>query len=157
MGLLEAMEQSGLARFVQESTWGYPLILSSHAIGMAILVGLVLMIDLRVLGFAPAIPIPPLRTMLKIALWGLAINVISGSMLFVADAQGFYESTPFRIKMILLATGVVLIVPLWRRTLAPSERETGSFAADRVIAAVSVLVWIGVIVAGRLIAYLKLY
>jgi len=121
------------------------------------LVGVVLMVNLRMLGFAPEMPLAPLASMLKLALWGFALNVVSGSLLFIADADGFFESTPFRIKAILLAAGVTLIALTWRRTLHPSEPASASVPAVRLIALASILVWIGVIVAGRLIAYFKLF
>lgn len=152
--MLEWLENSAVARLVQESTWGYPIVLSSHAIGMAILVGIVLMINFRVLGFASGVPVPALRVMFRVAFVGLVINVVSGTMLFVANADAFYESNPFRIKIILLIVGGILLAVLSRRVFGrrePAERfpETGT----RVIAGVAIVVWLGVIVAGRLIAY----
>ena len=143
-----------MARLVQESVWGYPIVLSSHAVGMAILVGIVLMINLRVLGFAPAVPISSLRVMFRVALVGLVINVVSGTMLFVANADAFFESNPFRIKIVLLVAGAILLAVLSRRIFAAGD----SFARaaptpTRIIAGVSIVLWLGVIVAGRLIAY----
>jgi Co/Zn/Cd efflux system component len=153
--LLDWLESSAVARIVQESIWGYPIVLSAHAIGMAILVGIVLMINFRILGFAPRIPVSSLRIMFKVALLGLVVNVVSGTMLFVANADAFYESNPFRIKVVLLVTGSALLVVLARRVFGPTAagRSDAIESSTRIMAAASVLVWLGVIVAGRLIAY----
>ncbi|MEX2123525.1 MAG: hypothetical protein WD795_06500 [Woeseia sp.] len=156
--MLDWLESTDLARMVQESIWGYPIVLSGHAVGMAILVGIVLMINFRVLGFAPGVPILPLKALFRVALLGLLINVVSGTMLFMASANSFYESNPFRIKVILLITGGILLVLLSRRIFGPADSaQKTSQAAVKSIAALSIAVWIGVIVAGRLIAYWDFY
>jgi hypothetical protein len=156
--MLDWFENTGLARMVQESIWGYPIILSGHAVGMAILVGIVLMINFRVLGFASNVPVFPLRSMFRIALLGLLINVVSGTMLFIANANAFYESSPFRIKIILLITGAILLVLLSRHIFgSPDSAQKSSQMTIKAIAGVSIVVWIGVIVAGRLIAYWDFY
>jgi Co/Zn/Cd efflux system component len=143
---------------VQESLWGYPIVLSGHAVGMAVLVGIVLMINLRVLGFASEIPAMSLRPMFRVALIGLCINVISGTMLFMANANSLFESNPFRIKIILLAIGGVLLTLVPGRLFAGGRMppDVRFDVRTRRIAALSIVVWIGVIVAGRLIAYLDL-
>lgn len=152
--MLEWLESSAVARLVQESIWGYPIVLSSHAVGMAILVGIVLMINFRVLGFAPGVPIRSLKVMFRVALIGLVINVVSGTMLFVANADAFYESNPFRIKIVLLVAGGVLLALLSKRIFGPEDSAArAAEGTTRIIAGASIVAWLGVIVAGRLIAY----
>ncbi|MDY6949138.1 MAG: DUF6644 family protein [Pseudomonadota bacterium] len=157
MTFLASLEQSALARYVQENPVGYPLVLTTHAVGMAVLAGIVLMINFRVLGFARDVPIHYFQRLLKLALVGFLLNLVSGVMLFVADASAHAANVAFLVKIALLITGGCLLIALTRR-LAPAAGadvvalETGS---TRLIAAVSVAVWIGVIVAGRLIAYVQ--
>lgn len=153
--MLEWLENTAVARMVQESSWGYPIVLSSHAVGMAILAGIVLMINFRVLGLAPAISLSGLKTMYRVAWIGLVINVISGAMLFVANADAFYESTPFRLKILFLVIGITLMVLLARRIFAVNPLFKGEVApkTEKIMAAVSSLAWLVVIVMGRLIAY----
>jgi len=153
--LLEWLESSALARMVQESMWGYPIVLSSHAVGMAILVGLALMINFRVLGLAPKVPLTALKTMFRIAWVGLVINVASGAMLFVANADAFYESTPFWLKISLLVVGITLLVMLSRRIPGASDSAQDYVPTPQVrwMAFLSSVALFGVIVFGRLIAY----
>lgn len=153
--MLEWLENSGLARLIQESAWGYPIVLSAHAVGMAILAGIVLMMNFRVLGMAPRVPMSALKPIYRVALVGLVINAISGTMLFVANPDAFWVSTPFWIKMSLLAVGIVLLVKMSRR-LFPSGGVVPEVAPEkglRLLAAVSSIAWLGVIIMGRLIAY----
>lgn len=95
MAFLFWLQETDLARYVKEGPWGYPIVLSCHAVGMALLAGVVLMIDFRVLGFGPAVPLQYLRRLNKLAFAGLVLNLISGLMLFVADAVSHF--TAFRI------------------------------------------------------------
>jgi Co/Zn/Cd efflux system component len=156
--MLDWLESTDVALMVQESAWGYPVILSGHAVGMAVLVGIILMINFRVLGFASGIPAMALRPMFRVALIGLIINVISGTMLFMANANSFFESNPFRVKVVLLAIGGVLLASISGQLVASGGtlRDLEFDVRSRRVAALSIVVWIGVIVAGRLIAYLDL-
>ena len=165
--MLDWLENTGVARLVQESTWGYPIVLSSHAVGMAVLAGIVLMINFRVLTPGWSMPLPPLQAMYRVALAGLVINVISGLMLFVANADAFVESTPFLIKIGLLVIAITLLVMMARRLFGTAglvgrtvmAGATGYDARGettsrlKVMAAVSTIAWFGVIITGRLIAY----
>lgn len=155
MAFLLWLQETGLARYVQEDPWAYPVVLSCHAVGMALLAGIVLMINFRVLGFGRTVPLQYLHKLINLAFAGLILNLISGLMLFAADAVSHFENTAFRVKIILLITGGILMVLLSRRVFTgpaadPAARQSVS---TQVIAAMSAVVWIGVIVAGRLIAY----
>jgi len=153
--VLAWLEATAVARMVQESSWGYPIVLSAHAVGMAILAGIVLMMNFRVLGLAPGIPLSALRPMVRYALAGVVINVITGTMLFIANADAFYESTPFRLKILSLVVGLILWVKMSRSILSPADplQSDVPSAKLKLIAAISTVAWISVIVMGRLIAY----
>ena len=157
MAFLVWLKETGIAHYIQEDPWGYPIVLSAHAIGMGLLAGVVLMIDFRVLGFGRTVPLHYMRRMLRVAWVGLLLNVISGLMLFAADAVSHFENTAFRVKITLLLVGGALMVLLARRVFDEdvSDDVIAQSVATRVIAAVSACVWIGVIIAGRLIAYDK--
>lgn len=155
MDFLSWLQQTGLARYVQEDPWGYPIVLSAHAVGMALLAGVVLMINFRVLGFARTVPLEYLHRLMKLAFLGLLLNLVSGLMLFVADAVTHFGNVAFRIKILLLIAGGILMVLLSRRVFPATgvDHDAAAAGSTRAIAGISVLVWTGVIVAGRLIAY----
>jgi hypothetical protein len=93
--------------------------------------------------------------MYRLSWLGLVVNAVSGVMLFAADAERFFLSTPFRIKIILLMTAIVLFVAMARQIFAARPPFRGEIAPvpAKIMAAISTLALIGVIVSGRLIAY----
>ena len=87
MGFLTWLEATQWpAEWVRSSTAGYPSMIALHALGMAIMVGLSLLLDLRILGWFAGIPLPALRRFFGLAWVGFGINFVSGSMLFSAVA-----------------------------------------------------------------------
>ena len=154
--LLDWIKQTSIGEFVRNSTWAFPTLQSLHFIGMTLLFGVVGAIDLRVLGVARALPIRPLHRFLPLAFGGFAINLITGIMFFCHDPYVYAFNTSFRLKMlaILLAglnalwfrLGVFLDVDGWGPHIEASRLA-------KVISALSLLLWIGVITAGRFIAF----
>ncbi|MDX1480593.1 MAG: hypothetical protein R3315_02900, partial [Woeseiaceae bacterium] len=74
--MFETLEQSGLARWVGESLWGYPILLSMHIVGLAIVVGIFIMRDLRILGIIGGIPADALAALTKLGWSGFLINAL---------------------------------------------------------------------------------
>ena len=90
MGFLAWLEATGFpGEWVRSSTAGYPSMIALHALGMALMVGLSLLLDLRILGWFAGIPLQSLRRFFGLAWIGFGINFISGSALFsiAADPQ----------------------------------------------------------------------
>ena len=78
-----------------DSIWGYPIVLSAHAVGMSIVVGTVLMIDLRVLGLAGDAPLASFRNMFWVTWFGVFLNFTSGVALFASDPAKFLVHPAF--------------------------------------------------------------
>jgi hypothetical protein len=158
MKFLYWLEDSFIGVWVAQS-WGYPLVLSAHAVGMSIVVGTVLMINLRLLGFSATLPFTIFRDLNRVAWLGVSLNVLSGLALFSGSPVKFFFHPVFWIKISLIVLGGVSV--WWGLR---SCRETGfntnvleSSTKIKIIAAFSILFWIAAIVAGRLIAYFKLF
>jgi hypothetical protein len=151
LNFLESISQTALVRWTAESDWGYPIVLTSHAIGMALVVGILLMIDLRVLGLANKISLDSLRLYFRVAWVGLLINACSGTLLFLANYTAFLHNTAFLTKMSLLALGG-LATWILVREISSSTVDQPSRRA-RVIASVCIAIWLGAIVAGRIVGY----
>ena len=149
MEFLTWLETSSVGVWIRESLWGYPIVLSSHAVGMAIVVGVVTMIDIRVLGYAKQIPITSFRSLFNLAWGGFALNFISGCLLFTGDPVKFFNDWPFRIKISLIILGMISVWLLLREL-----KSNESSGKARTIAVFSLLCWFGAITAGRLTAYL---
>jgi hypothetical protein len=152
--LLQALEASALSTWLRESPsiWAYPTILTLHTVGLGVLVGANWMVDLRVLGFARAIPGTVLARAFPIMWAGFWLNAVTGALLFVGDPiKG--TTAVFMWKLIMVAVGVALIIALKRR-LYGREMDAGTGSAGvKAIAATSLVLWIAAIGAGRWMAY----
>ncbi|MEM7501787.1 MAG: hypothetical protein AAF417_07070 [Pseudomonadota bacterium] len=158
MGFLASLEESSLALWVAESLWGYPFMLSLHVIGLSMAVGVFAMRDLALLGAIGGLSVGGLKSLLPVGWVGLAINASSGAALFSSQATFFVTNTPFLIKIgtILLATICAAAIGKALKTADPlvPEGEANRPTSLSVLPLVSLCLWTGAIVAGRLIAYL---
>lgn len=155
--MFESLENSAMAIWVGESLWGYPIMLALHVVGLAIVVGIFVMRDLRLLGFFQGISYASLKSLQNLGWSGFVINATSGVFLFSSQATTFIESTPFllKISMIFLAAVCAAIIQNKMRDDAVQWDSNGKVAGSvRVLAMLSILLWTGAIIAGRLIAYL---
>ena len=163
------MEASGLGTWVRESPsiWAYPTILTLHSIGLGIVVGASVVIDLQLLGRARGLKRTDLAALFPVLWWAFAVNALTGVMLFIADATRKSAQPIFYIKLACIA--VALLVTLRMRTLVrsaavseisgadPQPGVPGSdpqSGSDPVLAVLSLTLWVGAIIAGRLMAYL---
>lgn len=151
-----ALQESALGHAMRGSPALYPAVEILHIIGFVVLVGSVLALDLRVLGWGRAIPIQPMaQLLLPLSRFGFLLAIGMGFLLFSADASHVVRNPAFQAKLLLIAAALVNIVIAhagpWRRiALWGTDAPRGA----RVTALVSVLLWLGVVCAGRLIAYL---
>jgi hypothetical protein len=153
VGFLAWLEATGLAEWVRSSTAGYPSMIALHALGMAVMVGLSLLLDMRVLGWFAGIPLQALRRFFGLAWIGFGINFISGSALFSAQATSYIVDWVFMTKMTLVLLGAItagVLQPAVAK-LGPGEPVSGGTKA---VAGVAVVFWVVAIVMGRLTAYL---
>jgi hypothetical protein len=156
MAFLEWLQGTWVGVLVAESLWGYPLLETIHSIGMAMLIGSLGLINLRVLGYKPSLPLLGMQQLLPLAWLGFTLNAISGSLLFTSDAVYFFESYTFRIKMVLIVLGGLNAALLGRRIFRDATAgspATPPTASTKWIAASSLVFWLGAVCAGRLIAY----
>ena len=106
MEFVSWVEESALGIYMLDSIWGYPIVLSAHAVGMAIVVGTVLMIDLRLVGFVGRAPLDSFKNIFFVTWIGVALNLLSGIALFASDPEKFTFHYVFWIKIGLMLAGV---------------------------------------------------
>ena len=156
MTFFESLEASRVAEWVAASIWGYPITLTAHSVGLSIVVGILFVLNLRLLGLLKGIPLDALRSLLKVALAGFLLNVVSGLALFSSQATYFITHPAFLVKIsaiILASLDAVLIQRLLRKHGADWGAGTAVPSGTRLLALASLLLWLGAITAGRLIAY----
>jgi hypothetical protein len=152
------LEGTALSVWTRESgsIWSYPTILTLHTVGLGVVVGASAVVDFRLLGFAPRIPVPSLTPLFRFVWWAFALNAATGVVLFASEATDKSRQPVFYIKLALIA------LALWNTTLVqqivcrPIDTMLSSDQArrGRWLAAASLSLWAGAIVAGRLMAYL---
>ncbi len=149
------LEASAWALGVRDSTWIYPLANLVHLLGLTLLVGPIVVLDLRLLGVARSIEVSALsRLLTPIAIGGLLLSIASGSVLFIADAGALVTNAVFLIKMSLLAAGVLNAVAF--RLVWQSRLRRWDFRpppVGRLQAVASISIWLCTATSGRLIAY----
>ncbi|HMF94523.1 MAG TPA: hypothetical protein VKE96_09525 [Vicinamibacterales bacterium] len=150
------LEGSALGVWTRESPsiWAYPTILTLHTIGLGVLVGANAIIDFRLLGFAPRLPLPSLSPLYRFMWAGFAINAVTGVLLFISDATTKARQPVFYVKLALIALALVITAAIRRSTNGAVPGDVEPAPKTRRLAALSLVVWTGAIAAGRLMAYL---
>ncbi|WP_202842871.1 hypothetical protein [Luteimonas saliphila] len=150
-----ALESSALGDWMRGGGLSYALVNVLHLLGLALLVGPTLLLDLRLLGAGRAFPlVETVRTLSRIAAAGVAIAVCSGVALFAADAVALWSHPVMRTKLALVLVALTNVALFY----AWAGRGRSAWTAEvpmaaRVSAAVSLLAWPAIVVAGRMIAY----
>ncbi len=155
--MFATLETTELATWVAVSLWGYPIMLSLHVVGLAVVVGIFAMRDLCLLGLFPGIRPSAFLGLSKLAWVGFIVNAVSGFALFSSQATVFVANTPFLIKIACIVAGMVLAGVIQSR-LRAEVRAADSVAAisksTKIVAGISLMLWLAAIIAGRLIAYI---
>jgi len=155
---LKWLEASGLATKIRDSLFLFPMLESVHVFGLALVFGTIAIIDLRLLGIAST-ERSFQRMASDILKWtwaAFALTALTGSLMFITNAQVYYHNLYFRTKMLLLVlSGINMFVfeLTAGRTIrhwdqAPSAPRTG-----KAVAALSLALWISIIFMGRLIGF----
>jgi hypothetical protein len=149
--MLQRLQDSAFSAWVlgSDTIWSYPTILTLHTVGLAILVGAALVIDLRLLGIGGGVPLRSVRGLYRFVWIGFVINLASGVVLFVVQAADRAVQPVFYVKLAFIAVGFWLALALKRHLVT----EFGLPARVRPMAAISLACWVAAIVTGRLMAY----
>ena len=147
MEMLYSVEESAIALWVGESLWGYPFLLSLHVVGLAVIAGIAIMLDLRLLGSFRSLDLESFLPVMKFAWIGFVINAVSGVLLFTSQASYFVTLLPFLLKIGLIFIAAVITGVIQQKIRNASSTRLG------LLATISLVAWLGAIVNGRLIAY----
>lgn len=152
--MFEWLENTSVAIWVGESLWAYPFMLSLHVVGLAIVVGILSMIDFKLLGGFRGIKVGSMLSLLKFAWIGFLINAVSGVFLFTSQASYFATSTVFLIKLGCIFIGAILTKVMQNQLVAAGVAGNAEDVSMKGFAVVSLLLWLVAITAGRLTAYI---
>ena len=157
-GVLHALATTPLSQAMREGAWLYPIVEIVHIAGFSVLVGSVVLFDLRVLGFARTLPVVALgKHLLRWALASVLLVVPAGLLLFTAHPVELANNPAFLLKLVLIALAGLNALAfhlLPYRSVASWDRDAPAPMLARAGAVSSILLWLGVITCGRLLAYL---
>lgn len=132
------------------SIFAFPMILAVHTLGLGLLAGINAALDLRLLGFAPGIPVVEFRRFLPVMWLGLRLNVLSGIALLLAYPTKALTNPVFYLKLSLIAGALVIL----RKTTGRLALTEGLMPGKvKMLAEASLVCWAGAITSGRLLAY----
>lgn len=157
MGFITWIEETWLAEVVRVSAYGYPAMITLHSLGLAIMVGLSVVLSLRVLGMFGAIPYSALNRLLKVAWIGFVMNFLSGGSLFAANATGLIVHQVFILKMTGVIVGAIFVgimQNMIKTSLASGDPDPSASSGLKVVAWLTIGAWTIAMVTGRFIAYL---
>jgi hypothetical protein len=157
-----ALEASGAGRFMRESLWAFPIAETIHIAAFALVVGSIIVLDLRLLGLSRRVPIARLSA--HIVPWTLGAFVVAASTglsMFTAHTADYIENPVFLLKMgLIFAAGVnaAMLHVGAMRAAGRWDEDAGDAGAGtplrvKVAAAASILLWLAVIACGRMLAY----
>ena len=155
---LKSLEDSGLANSLRGSLYYFPFLESVHVMALGVVFGTILVVDLRALGIASSHrPFTRLSTELLRITWGaFAISALTGSLMFITNARVYAHNTPFQVKMVLLALAGLNMAAFHLtagRSVATWDKHPAAPKAGRITAGVSLALWLGIILAGRVIGF----
>ena len=155
--MLDYLESLPLAVWVRSSPslFAYSTVLSAHGVGLAIVVGVSTLIALRLLGVAKDIPLAGLRRLYGIIWVGFFINLVSGLLLFIAEAHTMVAMVAFWGKMTFVALGMI-VAELIKRFYFADVASVQAGVVTRVgrnLAILSLSCWYLALIFGRLTAY----
>ena len=155
--MLESLEGSQYSAWIRDELWGWPLALTLHAFGTAVVIGFIFIITLRLFGLFETIPYAALNRLFPVIWVAVVLQFVSGFALWMAKPTRYVADGAFVLKFSLIVVGIILT----SYSYTTLKREGASWQAAGAVSsrgikfvAAAVLVWCAVLVLGRMTAYL---
>jgi len=146
------IETSTFSVWVRESLsmFAFPGILTAHTIGMGLVAGINALVDLRILGVVPNVPLIEMRRFFPVMWFGFWLNAISGVALLIGYPTKALTNPLFYLKLVFIAIAVTLLRSIQRRVFSEAHPV---LLSEKRLAAWSIFCWAGTIASGRFLAY----
>ena len=152
------MESTWLNDIMLERFWLFPTMETIHFLGLSVLFGAILVMDLRVMGVARFINMEAAMKFIPVAIIAFCVNLLTGIAFLFADPFRYFPNIAFQWKMGLIVVAGLNALWFWvgehRELVSLADGEDAQFRA-KVIATLSLVVWIAVLVFGRMIPYVE--
>jgi hypothetical protein len=147
-----------MSAFVNDHSWVWPACETLHFVGLALVIGNVGLLDLRLLGVEKRIPVAPLSRFVRWAILGFAINLVTGITFFVGNPFQYIANVAFGYKLAFMALAGINVAVFYttgisRKVQALGPGDDAPFSA-KVVAGASLFLWIAVMYMGRMLPYI---
>jgi hypothetical protein len=153
-GVIAILHQVGIATGIAQSTPIYAVVSASHVLGIALLVGPIMLADLRLMGFLPGLGAEAFGILRRAAAWGVALSVLTGLLLLTARPTEYAANPILLAKLGVVAVAIVHALAVerrWRRIQGAGMAKTPQAAAT---GALSLALWLAALLLGRWIAFI---
>ncbi|AXT39285.1 hypothetical protein D1814_11685 [Alteromonas sp. BL110] len=156
--VIDTLQSSPLNHFVMDNAVVFPVLEMAHFLGLSLLFGALLIVDLRLVGVAKKIPLNHVESFLRFALIGFAINAITGVLFVIGDPSRYLVNIAFGLKMLVIGLAGVNTLYFVKRVkpqLHNAHESQAASAEAAIVAWLSIALWVCVIILGRFIPYLE--
>jgi hypothetical protein len=150
----EQFVAAAISRYMTNSTWAWPAAETVHFLGFTLSIGVLVAVNLRILGVMRNVPFADLHRLLPWGMLGFGVNLITGMLFFVGQPAQYVANAPFYWKVVFLviAGANFLYLTVFRKGWATGGMY--SSPADKVMAVSSIVAWLAVLYAGRMLPFL---
>lgn len=151
------MESTPINEVVMYYRWSWPALEALHFLGLCLLIGSILVMDLRLIGFQRTIPLRAVHKLMPFAIAGFSINLLTGVGFLFGDPKLYAINYAFWVKMsLVLLAGINFLYYLFRvePALAHLGPHDATPAQAKLVGGASLFFWFGVLLYGRLLPYL---
>ncbi len=154
---VEWVASTRVSWFMNDHVWVWPATEILHFFGMSLLIGTIVLLDLRMLGMAKKLPLLSLHQLVPWGVLGFAINLITGILFFAGNPYRYVHNIAFVVKLLfILLAGINVLVfylNVFRDTESVGSGDDAPMSA-KIIAAISLFLWVGIMGLGRMITFM---
>ncbi len=157
-GVIRWLEATPINDFMLEVPWAFPASETLHFMGLTLLIGSIMVVDLRGLGLLRMIPFEQAHKLISLAIIGFGINLVTGALFLFADPSRYFANVGFRYKMLLILlagiNALVFELFVFRKAGAGGASAQDSMTA-KVTSGLSLVFWFTVLILGRFMPYVE--
>jgi len=149
-----------ISEFMVGSTWGWPACETIHFLGLSLSFGVLLAVNLRILGVMKQVPFADVHRLLPWGMLGFGANLITGMLFFIGQPKQYIDSAPFywKVVFLMIAGANFLYLTVFKKAWAPNADggDVGwdSSLADKAMAVSSIVAWLAVLYGGRMLPFI---
>jgi uncharacterized membrane protein len=148
-----------ISRYMVDSTWAWPAAETVHFLGLSLSFGVLLAVNLRILGAMKQVAFAEVHRLLPWGMLGFGANLITGMLFFIGQSRQYIDSAPFywKVVFLMIAGANFLYLTVFKKAWAVSGRDGARFdasLADKAMAVTSLFAWLAVLYGGRMLPFI---